>query len=593
MLRWRPLPRLLLLTLPLAALVSAAAANAGSKRQLYAVGKPVCKPPKHLLTAHQATCMALRRVFVKAGTKGALPFTPAAGAIGASTLGPNLGLTPSDVVSAYHLSTSPTAGSTQTVALVDAFNDPNIEADLGTFDTNYGLPTCTIANGCLTVVSQTGSTSALPADDTSGWSVEESLDVEAVHGACPACHILLVEADSEGNSDLGAAENEAVALHATEISNSFGEPETETDSTFQSAFDHRGVVITAASGDDGYYSYDWLGIFGPPDVNAPDIPSSYRTVVAVGGTSLYLGQNATRTSETVWNENGPQAFDEANLGIPLGATGGGCSTLFSGQGWQTHETMYTSAGCSPSPAKRLVADLSMVADPLTGFDIYDSYDCGSAECPTSPSWLTIGGTSLSSPLVAAAYALSGGAHGIPYPAVTLYGHPTSVYDVTVGGNGICDGEGAAQCPDYSTNGALDLGAGMLDCAYTPTGVPAAGTLACDAAPGFDGPSGVGTPNSMTLFAKVGPGFTISPAPTTASVDVSTGFGTISPSDPFPGGVVQKYTWSWGDGSPNTVTSGSTSSVTHTFTTTGAKTVTVTAQDGYGVTTAKTLLVTVS
>jgi hypothetical protein len=235
----------------------------------------------------------------------------------------------------------------------------------------------------------------------------------------------------------------------------------------------------------------------------------------------------------------------------------------------------------------------MVADPLTGFDIFDSYDCGSVECPSSPSWLTIGGTSLSSPLVAAAYALSGGAHGIPYPAVTLYGHPSSVYDVTVGGNGICDGEGAAQCPDYSTNGTLDLGAGMLDCAYTPAGVPAVGTRACDAAPGFDGPSGVGTPDSMTLFAKVGPDFAISPAPTTASVNVSTPFGTISPSDPFPGGIVQKYTWSWGDGSPNTLTSGSTSSVTHTFTTTGAKTVTVTAQDGYGVTTAKTLLVTVS
>jgi PKD repeat protein len=98
---------------------------------------------------------------------------------------------------------------------------------------------------------------------------------------------------------------------------------------------------------------------------------------------------------------------------------------------------------------------------------------------------------------------------------------------------------------------------------------------------------------MTLFAKVGPDFAISPPPTTASVNVSTPFGTISPSDPFPGGIVQKYTWSWGDGSPNTLTSGSTSSVTHTFTTTGAKTVTVTAQDGYGVTTAKTLLVTVS
>ena len=593
MLGWRPLPRLLLLALLLAALASAAAANAGSKQQLYAVGKPVCKAPKNLLTAHKATCTALRRVLVKAGTKGARPFMPAAGAIGAATMGPNLGLTPSDIVSGYHLSTSPTAGSGQTVAIVDAFNDPNIESDLGTFDTNYGLPTCTKANGCLTVVSQTGSTTALPTDDTTGWSVEESLDVEAVHGACPACHILLVEANSENNSDLAAAENEAAALHATEISNSFGEPEVGTDSTFQSAFDHPGIVVTAATGDDGYYSYDWLGIFGPADVNQPDIPSSYATVVAVGGTSLYLGQSATRTSETVWNENGPQAFDELNLGIPLGATGGGCSTMFAGKGWQTHSTGYTAAVCGGSPARRLVADISMVADPLTGFDIFDSYDCGSLQCPTSPSWLTIGGTSLSSPLLAAAYALGGGAHGIAYPAVTLYGHPSSVYDVTVGGNGICAGEGAAQCPDYSTNGAFDLGAGMLDCAYTLAAVPAAGTRACDATSGFDGPSGLGTPNSMTLFAKVGPDFTISPAPTTASVNVSTGFGTTNPSDPFPGGIVQKYTWKWGDGSPNTVTSGSTSSVTHTFTTTGAKTVTVTAQDAYGVTTAKTLVVTVS
>jgi subtilase family serine protease len=257
-------------------------------------------------------------------------------------MGPNLGLTPSDIVSAYHLPTSPTAGSTQTVAVVDAFNDPNIDSDLGT------LPPAGRSRNRL----------------TSEPCTEHALPVASFS----------VEADSESNADLGSAENEAVALHATEISNSFGEPETETDSTFESAFDHHGIVITAASGDDGYYSYDWLGIFGPPDVNAPDIPSSYRTVVAVGGTSLYLGQNAIRTSETVWNENSPQAFDEANLGIPLGATGGGCSTLFSGQGWQTHSTGYTSAGCSPSPAKRLVADVSIVADPLTGFDIFDSYD---------------------------------------------------------------------------------------------------------------------------------------------------------------------------------------------------------------------------
>ena len=497
-------------------------------------------------------------------------------------MGPNLGLTPSDITTAYHLSTSPTAGAAQTVAIVDAFNDPNIQSDLQAFDAHYGLS----CNGCLTVVGQTGSPSSLPANDTAGWSVEESLDVEAVHGACPACHILLVEANSDSNSDLAAAENEAAALHATEISNSFGEPEA-SDPTFQAAFNHPGIAITASTGDDGYYSFDWLGLNGI--INAPYIPAAYNTVVAVGGTSLYLAQDATRASETVWNDNGVQAFNEVNLGIALGATGGGCSTRFGAQGWQTHETGYSGADCG---GKRLAADISMVGDPLTGFDIYDSYACGSAQCPTAPTWMTIGGTSLSSPLLAAAYALSGGAHGVSYPAVTLYGHAGSAYDVTVGGNGICAGEGAAQCPDYSTNGAFDLGAGMLDCAYTPSGAISPGTRACDAATGFDGPTGLGTPNSMTLFAKTGPNFTIRPAPSTATRNVSTPFGATRPSDPFPGGVVTKYTWNWGDGTPATVTSGPTSSVRHTFATTGSKIVTVTAQDTYGASTAKTVRVSV-
>jgi hypothetical protein len=263
--------------------------------------------------------------------------------------------------------------------------------------------------------------------------------------------------------------------------------------------------------------------------------------------------------------------------------------MFGAQGWQTHETGYPGAACG---GKRLAADVSMVGDPLTGFDIYDSYACGAAQCPTSPTWMTIGGTSLSSPLLAAAYALSGGAHGVSYPALTLYGHASSVYDVTVGGNGICAGQGAAQCPDYSTNGVFDLGAGMLDCAYTQTGAIATGARACDAAIGFDGPSGLGTPNSMTLFAKTGPNFTIHPAPSKATHNVSAHFGTTSPSDPFPGGALAKYTWNWGDGTPATVTSGPTSSVSHRFATTGLKIVTVTAQDRYGVTTAKTLHVTV-
>ena len=313
-----------------------------------------------------------------------------------------------------------------------------------------------------------------------------------MHAVCSACKIVLVEASSASDADLGTAENTAATtLHATEISNSFGEPETGSGgTTFAHAFDHPGVVITASSGDDGYYDYDLLG--GSGKVSAPSIPAAYPTVVAVGGTSLYLAQSPTptRAYETVWNDNGPQDAYEQALQSPLGASGGGCSTLFAAQGWQSNVTGYARAACG---GKRLVADMAMVADPLTGFDVYDSYT-GCSGCKAG--WETIGGTSLAAPLAAAAFALAGGAHGLPYPAVALYSHTASAhYDVTVGGNGLCDGEGAPQCPNPN-----NLGHGILDCAYDASGVPAPGTGACDATGGFDGPTGVGTPASMTLFA---------------------------------------------------------------------------------------------
>lgn len=305
-----------------AALVPSGAATAGGA-QVYAKGVPVCTAPKNLATAHRATCDAMRRVLVKPGTPGARPLAAIAG--GAVTTGPNGGLTPGDLTSVYGLSGT---GSGQTVAIVDAYNDPKIDADLQTFDSQYGLAACSVASGCLKVVNQSGDTT-LPANDTSGWSVEESLDVEAVHAICSACKIVLVEANTPSDSDLGAAENSAATtIHATEISNSFGEPETGSSSTFASAFDHPGIVITASSGDDGYYDYDFLG--GNGKISAPSIPAAYPTVVAVGGTSLFLAQSSTptRSYETVWNDNGPQDAYQQALQSPLGATGGGCSTLF-------------------------------------------------------------------------------------------------------------------------------------------------------------------------------------------------------------------------------------------------------------------------
>jgi hypothetical protein len=545
-----------------------AAAAAKSPATYYAVGKQVCRTPKKL---GQVACYAEIRVRVKKGTKGARAFKIAAGAAAPGTIGPAGGLTPGDLGAAYGLTT--TGGSGQTVAIVDAYNDPTVNADLQVFDSQYGLAACSTTNGCLRVVNQAGGTS-LPPNDASGWSVEVSLDVQAVHSVCQGCKIILVEANSPSNSDMAAAENAAVALGAKEVSNSFGQPEGGTSSAFQSAFNHPGVVITASTGDDGYYDFDQLAA-----INQPSIPASYNTVVAVGGTSLYLGQSAARQSETVWNDNGPQGFWERNFGTPLGAGGGGCSTLFNAQGWQTHLSVWNSTGCG---GKRLDADASAVGDYLTGFDIYHSYNCGSACIPLG--WLTIGGTSLSSPVIAATYALAGGAQGVSYPALTLYGHPGKAYDVTTGGNGWCDGEGAAQCGNPNT-----LGFGLLDCDYTAAMSVAPGDRACDALSGYDGPTGVGSPNGLTSFMKTGPTAKISgPA---SVVHRTSHTWTAAATDPFPGGTVTSYTWRWGDGATTTTT---TSSAAHTYVNIGlTRTITLTVRDNYGQTGTATYKVTIT
>ena len=554
------------------AAVASTTRTASSSQTYYAVNRRICKTPNK---RRVAACFAEERVLVKKGTKGARAFVLASGATGAASIGPAGGLTPSDLGTAYGINT--TGGSSQTVAIVDAYNNPKLAADLATFSSQYGLAPCPLGT-CLEIVNQTGG-STLPANDTQGWSVEESLDVEAVHSVCQACKIIVVEANSASNADLAIAENEAVALGATEVSNSFGAFESDGDPTFRAAFNHPGIVIAASAGDDGYYNFDQLAA-----VNEPDIPASYSTVVAVGGTSLYLGQTATRQSETVWNSNGIEDFwQQLFFGLPMGAGGGGCSTQFAAPGWQTHLGVWPTTACG---SKRLVADVSAVGDSLTGFDIYDSYNCGSPCGGAAPGWMTVGGTSLSAPIIAAIFGLAGGAHGVPYPALTLYGHRTIAYDVTVGGNGWCNGEGAAGCGNPNT-----LGYGIVDCDYPATGTtPSVGNRACDALAGYDGPTGVGTPKGLGMFTKIGPTATIS-GPTSVTQGTSTTW-TATATDPFPGGAVTSYTWNWGDGTAPTVTS--TGSAAHTYTVGGvSRTITLTMKDNYNVTGVATRSVTVT
>ena len=137
------------------------------------------------------------------------------------------GLGPSQIQSAYMLSGLNAAG--RTVAIVDAYDDPNAAADLNTFRQAYGLPACTTANGCFKKVNQNGATSPLPSGDY-GWAEEESLDLDAVSSACPTCHILLVEANSASTSALSKAENSAAkAAGVVAISNSYGGSEASSE----------------------------------------------------------------------------------------------------------------------------------------------------------------------------------------------------------------------------------------------------------------------------------------------------------------------------------------------------------------------------
>ena len=563
----RALPGGLLLACALlAAVILAPAASAelalpsGGVR--YARIAHACPPPQ----PGSATCFALGRIPVSsedAGQAGVKPYTVNDGA---SKSGPAGGLTPSELASAYGYEHA-TGGSGQTVAIVDAFDDPNIESDLAEFDTEYGLPACTTANGCFEKVGQTGETTSLPAPDESGWSIEISLDVETVHSVCPGCKILLVEADNALLTNLAAAVDEAVALGATEVSNSYGGPESEGSGT-EAAYDHPGVVIAASAGDDGYDDWTYLNEGHIPPAR-PNIPASLPTVVAVGGTTLHLTESGTRSSEKVWNGTGP--LDRAPY---EGATGGGCSTIFTAEPWQQDVSNFAATGCG---SKRLVSDVSAVADPLTGFDIYDTYNCGEEceEFKRGKDWVTVGGTSLSAPLITSLYALAGGSDGVEYPSLTLYGHlgdASALYDVTEGGDGYCDAAPEPECGHPNAKGALVKGRALhVDCEYT---------TACDAAPGFDGPSGVGTPNGLGLFKPALPKAAITP-PSSPKAGVAAAFSGAESSDPYPGGSIASYSWSWGDGTPND----SGVSPDHTYAAPGEYTVTLTVTDSYGFTSA--------
>jgi subtilase family serine protease len=308
-----------------------------------------------------------------------------------ATAAPN-GYGPADLWSAYALGTMPSGGTTQTIAIVDAYDDPKAEADLGVYRSQYGLPPCTTANGCFRKVSQTGTTSYPRAN--ASWSQEISLDLDMASAICPNCKILLVEASSNSFANLSAAVDEAVILKATVVSNSYGGSEYSAEVTDQSHYNHPGVAITVSSGDNGY------GV---------EFPAASQYVIAVGGTTLTRSSSTARGwNETVWS-----------------GAGSGCSAYIAKPSYQTD------AGC----ARRTVADVAAVADPNTGVAVYDSYAYRG-----SSGWLVFGGTSVASPIIASVYALAGNAAAVTTTyGQSLYAVGASLFDIVSGSNGTCGG----------------------------------------------------------------------------------------------------------------------------------------------------------
>ncbi|HEX3451928.1 MAG TPA: hypothetical protein VHS26_01400, partial [Solirubrobacteraceae bacterium] len=276
----------ILFACPLAAAAPAAAAPPTTSSPTLAPPSPseyttstLCPPPM----PGYSGCLGLRlfahRPLAHPGARAVAPAAPAAsthattssalvegvppGAAVERTTPVEGSLAPSDVRGAYGLSAA-TPPTPQTIALVDAYDAPTIASDLEAFSARFDLPACSEANGCFRKVNQRGARSPLPPSggaEERGWAQETATDVEVAHGVCPACRILLVEAESNANSSLYAAELTAASLGANEISNSWGGEEPSVEN---SAFNHPGIVITASAGDDGYL--DWLS--GKPSTAA-------------------------------------------------------------------------------------------------------------------------------------------------------------------------------------------------------------------------------------------------------------------------------------------------------------------------------------
>ena len=399
----------------------------------------VCSDP----APGEYACFAVRQI--RGGGAGAFGATPS-------------GYGPAQLQSAYNLTAASTSnGIGQTIAIIDAFDNPNAEADLAKYRQYFNLPPCTTANGCFLKIGQGGFSGPLPSPAPltgiqAGWDQEIALDLDMASAICPNCKLLLVEANSASFGDLATAFNQAYTQGARIISNSYGSTEANSP-LLESTYNKPDAAITVSSGDNGY------GVF---------YPASSQYVTAVGGTSLTYNSGTNTYSETAWSD-----------------AGSGCSSRIPKPIWQ-HDS-----GCSG----RTVADVSAVADPNTGVAVYNTYSSSS-----NGPWLTFGGTSVAAPIIAGVYAIAATATTSAAFNSLPYAHTNQLNDVTSGSTGSCP---------------------PPDAAYF-----------CTAGTGYDGPTGLGSPNGIGAFGAPQIVPRLSPPPTPTPTKTATPI-TPTPITPTP------------------------------------------------------------
>jgi subtilase family serine protease len=346
------------------------------------------------------------------------------------------GLTPAQITSAYGLSgqnfnAQAADGTGQTIAIVDAYNDPNIAAELSTFDSTYNLP----APPSLIVVGQTG-TSALPRTDA-GWAGEEAMDVEWAHAIAPGASLILVETDSSEMPDLTAGVKTAASLAGVSVvSMSWGGPEFHYVTNYDRIFTAGGVTFVASGGDGGRSSgAQW--------------PASSGLVVGVGGTTLQVGAGGAYVGETAW----------------AGSSGG----------YSTIETEPSYQSTVQSSGFRSTPDVAFDGDTATGVSVY-AIDPGNGQ----GAWITAGGTSLGAPAWAAIMAivdqgraLSGaGTLGSFQTLTALYSLPASDFHVIGGGYRPSTGLGSPNGRSLITDlVGVSVGSGTSSPPSTPSPTP--------------------------------------------------------------------------------------------------------------------------